>query len=503
MVIKGPVNHGDFKMNRQIAFISVVILLCAALCGADTFKHRPSGDVFHGFATQKSIGNRTRVYNAELESFKPINLAEYDVTPNAQGRRNSVVVIPLNQGEVLLSKVVSEALGNAIVDASNKGPKFIVLEIDSPGGRGQYMKDICTTITKTRNCPLIAFINGGKFGGAYSAAVVVALACDKIYISQDATMGAVAPPLGSATGYEDGQTDVQTYSSKNLAAYNNYVAVLAEKNNRPSAVAMAMVDRNIEVIEVTDKSGQNRALINRTDRRSNQTVVRTWARATGQNGEAVLMLTPSDAVYSRMADKVVNSLSELLADMGAADAKLIKSGQVDKTIRKFLAARRNLSDVLTSIDYLQKRSDQLEQQLNKRETQERESTVQREYRRGRQGLGRKFDRNYPAEIYLPDGSRSRRRRRSETEIVTGTEPVIGTLRLRNELSLVLTDLIRAYNRAIGLARRWPGALPTDITLQTLEKQLVTARTLQNDVVYRRGGAMGSAGRFNRGPGYNR
>lgn len=496
-------------MTRQIAFITVVILLCAALCGADTFKHRPSGDVFHGFATQKSIGNRTRVYNDELESFKPINLAEYDVTPNAKGRRNSVVVITLNQGEVLLSKVVSDALGNAIIDASNKGPKFIVLEIDSPGGRGQYMKDICTAITKTRNCPLIAFINGGKFGGAYSAAAAVALACDKIYISQDATMGAVAPPLGSATGYEDGQTDVQTYSSKNLSAYNNYVAALAEKNNRPTAVAMAMVDRNIEVIEVADKNGQNRALINRTDKRPNQTVVRTWAQATGRDGEAALMLTPSDAVYSRMADKVSNSLSELLADMGAADAKLIKSGQVDKTIRKFLAARRNLSDVLTSIDYLQKRTDQLELQLNKRETQERETTVQREYRRGRQGRERGFARNSGPETYPTNEAWRRPRRRSETEIVTGTEPVVDTLRLRNELSLVLTDLIRAYNRAIGLARRWPGALPTDMTLQTLEKQLVTTRTLQNDVVFRRGGTTGPVGdmdpasRFNRAPGYNR
>ncbi len=121
-------------------------------------------------------------------------------------------------------------------------------------------------------------------------------------------MGAVAPPLGSATGYEDGQSEVETYSSKNLSAYNNYVAVLAEKNNRPSTVAMAMVDRNIEVIEVTDKSGQNRALINRTDKRPNQTVVRTWAQAIGQDTEVALMLTPSDAVYSRMADKVVHEL---------------------------------------------------------------------------------------------------------------------------------------------------------------------------------------------------
>ncbi len=490
-------------MTRHITLATVVILLCAALCCADTFKHRQTGEAFQGFATQKSIGNRTRVYNADLKTFKPVVLAEYDVTPNARGRRNSVVVMPLKQAEVLLSKAVSDALANAMVDASNKGPKFIVIDIDNPGGRGRYMKHICTTITKTRNCPVVAYISGGKFGGAYSAATAVALACDKIYISPDATMGAVAPPAGPATAYENGQNDIEKFSSKDLSAYNSYIAALAEKHNRPGAIAMAMLDRNIEVIEVADKNG-NRSFIDRTDRRPNQSVVRTLTRTTGQSAEAVLTLTPTDAVAGGMADKVVGSLAELLADMGTADAKLIRGGQVDKTIRKFIAARRNIGEVLTSIDYLQKRTDELEKQLNDREKQQRQNTVQREYRRGNQG--RDYPRTFGTDMYR---RRPRRDRRSESEIVTGSEPVVDTLRLRNELALVLTDLIRAYNRAVALARRWPGALPQDMTLQTLEQRLVSAGTLQNDVVFRRGGAVapggavGPPGRFNRGTGYNR
>jgi membrane-bound ClpP family serine protease len=160
-------------MTRHITLATVVILLCTAICFADTFKHRETGEVFNGFATQKSIGNRTRVYNADLQTFKPIVLAEYDVTPNAKGRRNSVIVMPLKQAEVLLSKAVSETLANAIVDASNKGPKLIVIEIDNPGGRGEYMKNISTTITKTLNCPTVAYISGGTYGGAYSAATAL------------------------------------------------------------------------------------------------------------------------------------------------------------------------------------------------------------------------------------------------------------------------------------------------------------------------------------------
>ena len=488
------------KMTRHITLITVVVLFCATLCCADTFKHRQTGEVFHGFATQKSIGNRTRVYNADLKTFKPVVLAEYDVTPNAKGRRNSVVVMPLKHGEVLLSKVVSETLSNAIVEASNKGPKFIVIEIDNPGGRGEYMKQICTTITKTFNCPVVAYINGGKFGGAYSAATAVALACEKIYIAPQALMGAVAPLTSSARGYEDSQNEVEMYRPKNLSAYNSYVAALAEKYNRPSVIGMAMLDGTIEVIEVADKNG-NSSFINRTERRPDQSIVRTLTRTTGQSAEAVLTLTPSDAVASRMADKVVGSLTELLADMGTADAKLIKGGQVDKTVRKFLAARRNLEEILTSTDYLQKRADELEKQLNDREKQQRQNTVQREYRRGNQV--RESPRNFGTDMYRRSYFRRERNRRTESEIVTGSEPVVDTLRLRNELALVLADLIRGYNRAIALARRWPGALRQDISLQALEQRLVTAGTLQNDVVYRRSGAVAPSntlsptGRYNR------
>ncbi|MHC5061966.1 MAG: Clp protease/crotonase-like domain-containing protein [Planctomycetota bacterium] len=503
-------------MTRKIVFISLVLLLCTALCTADTFKHRQSGEVFYGFATQKSIGNRTRVYNSESSRFKPINLAEYDITPNAKGRRNNVVVIPLEQAEVMLSKTVSATLANAITEASNKGPKLIVISIDSPGGRGQYMRDICTAITQTNNCPIVAFISGGRFGGAYSAATAVAMACDKIYISPNAAMGSVAPPVGSdarhsASGYENGQIDIEKYSSQNLAAYKNYLATLAEKNNRSGDVAMAMVDRSIEIVEVVNQANGERELINRADKRPNQTLVRSWARTLGGEGETVLALTASDAIYSRMADKTVNSLAELVAEMDASDAKLIKSGKADKTIRKFLAAGRNLSEILVSADYLQKRADELEMQLNSREVQERQSTVQREYRRDR--LGRRYS-STPGGHMFPSypavGTARRRRQRDETEIITRSEPVVDTLRLRNEISLVLTDLIRAYNRAIALARRWPGALPQDRSLQTLEKQLVAAKALQNDIIFRRSGGTETTGGgatpvnpLNRSRGYSR
>jgi len=468
-------------MSRRISFITIVGLFCVGICSGDTFEHRQTGEVFHGFATQKVIGNRTRVYNKELESFKPINMAEYDITPNAVGRRNNVVVIPIGQGEIILSKVISETLGRTIIDASNKGPRFILLEIDCPGGRGEYARQLCATITQTNNCPVIAFIDGGKFGGAYSVAVAVALACDRIYIAPEATMGAVAPLAGTSTADGGAEDYAKTFSAKGLSAYKGYFAALAERNNRPSPLAMAIVDGSIEVIEVADRAG-NRSFINKTDKKPAQSLVRTWVKAGGEPGQALLTLTPNDAVYCGMADKIANSRTELLSDMGAADARLIKSGQTSKTVRKFVAVRRNIKNLLASTDYLQKRVDELEKQLNEREKQQRQNTVQREYVRGDRRtlayLGTDRDRDF-----------RRRGNRSEAEIVRGSAPLIEVARVRDELGYALMGLIRDYNRVVALARRWPGALPVDISLQTLETRLASATAMQNDIIYRRGGGI--------------
>ena len=145
-------------MSRQIALIVLVFAFCVALCPADTFKHRQSGEVFHGFVTQKQSREKTLVYVEKDKSFKPLPLAEYEVTRDDKGRRNSIVVIPIRFEEAIISKSVAQTIAKMIVDASNKGPRYILLEIDSPGGRGDYMKMISAAISGTTNCPVIAYI---------------------------------------------------------------------------------------------------------------------------------------------------------------------------------------------------------------------------------------------------------------------------------------------------------------------------------------------------------
>ena len=477
--------------------IITMIYFCGSVCCADTFRNRLTGEVFHGFATQKKKQNLTMVYIGDEKKFKSLNLGEFDITHDARGRRNNVVVIPLKSEEIIISQVVVETVSEEIISASNKGPRFIMIEIDSPGGRGDYMRQLCSVITKTDNCPVVAYVKGGKFSGAYSAAAAVALACDKVYIAPDTVMGTVGPAVGNLRDdYNSGHTEM--FSSKNLSAYKSYIAALAEKNNRPVVVAMAMLDRTIEVIEVVDKDGK-KTLIDKSERQSSQSVVRTWSKqfvkpgaglygSADQTNQMTLTLTPTDAIYTRMADKIVSSRAEVLQDMGASDAKLISKGSLtDKIIRKFVAARRNLSRILASVDFLQERADELEKQLNE---QNREVTVtsfqnNRTSSRFDNRLSDRIDRQRGLYQTVPRMRGRRIRERLESEVVVESETGLNRNDLLDEISFVLIDLIRDYNKAIVLARRYPGALPLGMNVTMLEKRFDTAEVLYNSVISRR------------------
>jgi len=234
-------------MSRQIALTTLILAFCVALCPGDTFTHRQSGEVFHGFLTQKQSRGKTLVYIEKDKGFKPLSLAEYDVIRDDKGRRNSVVIVPVTYEEAIVSRSVAETIAKMIVEASNKG------------------------------------LSGGPYGGAYSAAVTLALACEKIYIAGDAVIGSVAPVVGRSPAAENVVEFYELFSSDSLAAYSSYVATLAANRQRPAALAAAMLDKSMEIIEVEDPDG-NRRFINKADRSPQEAVIRTVSKTESQRG---------------------------------------------------------------------------------------------------------------------------------------------------------------------------------------------------------------------------
>lgn len=478
------------KRSRGLGIAVVFFLgwLVAGDCLGDTFKHRVSGEIFHGFATQKVIRDQTRVYVAEEKKFKPLDLKDYDVTTNGQGRRDNVIVIPLHLQEALISKVVTENVSKTIRDASNKGPQFILIEIDLPGGRGDYMRDVCATITDTTNCPVIAYITGGKFGGAYSAAAAVALACDKIYISPGAAIGSEAPIL--TRGMDEASIDEyrQTYSSKSLAAYKNFTASLAGRNARPAVLAMALFDTRIEAIEVADSNGK-KFFIDRADKVPTQVLVKTWTKSIVKEvpgtdygsvestvRENELVLSAEEAVYSKMADGIATSRKDILVLMHAEGGRLIRSAVTDKSVAKFLQNRRQIEKLFASITNLEGRSELLGKELDKVIEQRSRGTETRTLRSTR------GDRRNPR----LRGS-DRRDRVGQIDQITIDYQAADEGRLMEELSFVLSGLMRDYRKLLGLARRYPGALPLNVTVYTLEKRADSAQVKLDNLSRLRGG----------------
>jgi membrane-bound ClpP family serine protease len=501
---------------------SLVTLLAAAWCSfvlplnADTFKNKQTGETFNGFRTQKSTASQTLVYNDTTKKLTPLELRDYEITMDGKGRRNSVVMVSITEAEILLSETITQIVSEAIVKASNTGPQFVLLKIDNPGGRGEYMKSLCTTISKTDNCKVIAYISGGSFGGAYSAAAILAMACDKIYIAPTASMSSLAPFTETS-----GEDFIKSYSSDNLASFSIFAATLAQQHQRTALLARALLDKKISIVEVSDTDGK-KSLIEKSTRQSSQTIVKTLCEGYSEPLEKpvvsadqkasspaipadihsrVLNLTAEDAVRLQLADRIVYSVQDILADMNAADVQVANAPGIDSAVKQFAGARKNIRQRLAKIEILESRVATLEEQLNTLEQQIRTTPATRTQTSNTRGRVRTPDSRY--HITDEDGnlttgrdvrqtgqdslnyrSQDRTSKVTRSETVTTTESSPTAILAKTELSYVLTDLIGEYRQTINSAKRWVGALPSEIQLQTLEKNMNSAMALSENLRFR-------------------
>ncbi|UCE98598.1 MAG: hypothetical protein JSV82_05260 [Planctomycetota bacterium] len=336
------------KRLGTVLTVAVAIPAFISVCFADTFTHQQTGQVLHGYATSRTIDNQTVVRTREKGLVK-LNLAEWQITADREGRNNKVIVFTLD-GDIAF-QMETEAFEQAMVKAADEGPLFILLEIDTPGGRKDLAERICAAITQTRNCQVIAFVKGGEYGGAISAGAAVALACDKIYMANNTAIGAATIITISEKGPRDlKRTFGDRVGEKFSSAWRAKLASLAEQNNRPGLLARAMVDQDIEVIEVS--AAGEKLFVEPINKKPQQNLVHTWSRK-----GSLLTLTAAEAVQCRMADKVVDSRAELLGDLDAADAKVVMNTDIQEARMELDRARGQLNRIRKSIDFKIKQSE--------------------------------------------------------------------------------------------------------------------------------------------------
>jgi len=336
------------RLQAVIFAVCLALPVFSAVCLADTFTHRRTGEVLHGYATSRVEGGET-IVNTQEKGATKLNLAEWKIAADREGRNNKVIVLTLD-GEIMF-EIETAALEKAVVEVADEGPLFILLEIDTPGGRTDFAQRICAAITGVKNCRVIAFVKGGRYGGAISAGAAVVFACDKIYMVGNTVIGAATTFALSEKGPRDlkkayGEDIGEKFSS----IWRANLASLAELNGRPGLLARAMVDKDIEVIEVSEAG--ERLFVEPVNKTARQRLVRTWSKK-----GSLLTLTAAEAVKCMIADRTVSSRQGLLRDLGAENAEIVLNSAVQSARTELRRARGQLNRIRKSIDLKVKQSE--------------------------------------------------------------------------------------------------------------------------------------------------
>ncbi len=329
-------------MRIIVYLLLIIIFLPVELAIADTFVNTQTGEKFHGYATGNETVGLSDVNTTE-KGLTKLNLNQFKIICNRIGRNNTVAVISVSS-EIILG-METKAFENALRDAASKGPLFILIEIDCPGGRIDLAIRMCSAIQKTTNCDIYAYITGGTCGGAYSGATAVSLACNKIFMAPGSVIGAATVITTDETGkpVEIKKVLGDVIGEKMRSGWRNYLASLADNRNRPAALAKAMENKDIEVVEVNENG--KRVFVEAMNKKPDEKVVKTWSKA-----GRLLTLTANEAVECGMADKLYTNRQDLLADFNAVSAKIISDTTMEEARKLYARIEKSLEKINASVD---------------------------------------------------------------------------------------------------------------------------------------------------------
>ncbi len=189
------------------------------------------------------------------------------------------------------------------------GADTLVFPIDTFGGRVDSALRIASLIGSVEDQRTIAFVGlgGDNLGVSWSAGALIALSTREIYMAPGTSLGAAAPVLAAPDG------TAGDAGEKTVSAVRAQMAALAEKNGHPQSLALAMVDYDVEVIEllVDGKSipmlREDATLLLERDPDGG-----TLGRTISAKGK-LLSLTAGEALRYGLSTATVGNLGELAA----------------------------------------------------------------------------------------------------------------------------------------------------------------------------------------------
>ena len=138
-----------------------------------------------------------------------------------------------------------ETLGEA---KANKA-EVLVVEIDSPGGSVAEAIKASGALVRLKGVRTVAFVQRGDSGGAISAAALIALSCDDIYMQPGTTIGASTPYV------IEEKTGNRKLDEKFMSDLRAQFRAVAQAKGHPALVAEGMVDLSLSIWVGEHKDG--------------------------------------------------------------------------------------------------------------------------------------------------------------------------------------------------------------------------------------------------------
>ena len=219
--------------------------------------------------------------------------------------------------------------------ALSEGADYLIFEIDTFGGRVDSALQITSFITSVRNARTIAWVNNSEtsMGVSWSAGALIAFACAEIYMAPGTSMGAAAPVVSSTGGA------MEAADEKSVSAVRSQMAALAERNGHPVGLALAMVDLDVELWEVT-MNGRTTALtltdLERLERDPNSPSPQRVGIISPVG--KLLSLTAGEAERYGLAAGLVQSRENLLSQVGVTGTITESAPSMADTVISFLTS---------------------------------------------------------------------------------------------------------------------------------------------------------------------
>lgn len=144
----------------------------------------------------------------------------------------------------MIEPVLESFVERQIDRSVNAGADLLIFRITSPGGYLISSQNLAYKIADLdpKKVRTVAYIPEKALSGA----AIIAMGCDEIYMAPDATIGDAAPIEVKQGG------QFERAPEKILSPLRKSLRELAEKNNRPPALAEAMADQGLKVYRVTN-----------------------------------------------------------------------------------------------------------------------------------------------------------------------------------------------------------------------------------------------------------